>query len=382
MTFGEYSKLLKCGFKYNCIETGRTTTVCPVQFIEESDVTPFEVNLPDTYWAEIKDGRIIGGSSVVITKDGYMLYDMLANSRLYEANMTDYGLCLIGGSPRHIGKYYIYNYLKKDSKKITDAISLACYMSGNYYHFMQQVASRFYLLSLINIDKNIPLVIDESVLKITQMKEVINALNIDNRPIIGIKANQLFHVERLYIISEPHIVVPNSFAKAERRTQNFAFDKNALNYIKETLFNRIPTCNDKYPTRIFISRKGCAKRRCNEDELEKVFSKFGFKSLNIENLSIAQQMVLFGNAEHVIGGSGAAFTNIMYCKKGTKATLFFTGHHNITCFSSLGVVNGVMTYYAYPEVETSEIHTGYYVINPDIIYNHLESLYDNEQIPV
>lgn len=380
MSFVDYA-ISKCsGYHYHVIQTNRSAIVCPVQFIGEADVKPFETTLPDAYWAEISDGVIIGASSVVVSRDGTLLYDMLANRKNYEANMTDCGLCLIGGSPKHIGEYFFYNYLKEKTVEMPAAISLACNMSNNYYHFMLQVATRFYLLSMIKLDRNIPFVVDECVLKISQMKEVIDALNIEERPIISIKANQRFKVNQLYIISEPNIIVPNSCAKGERRTENFAFDRSALNYITDTLSKRILPCTEHFPKRIFLSRKGCSKRKCNEEELEKVFSQFGFESLKTDNLTIAQQIALFGNAEHVIGGSGAAFTNLMFCKEGAKATLFFTGHHNVTCFSCLGSAKGLCTYYTYPMKESSVIHADYYEINPDTIYNHLKKIYGNERI--
>lgn len=378
MSFVDYAKTKRSGFHYYAIQMNRSTTVCPVQFIGEAEVKPFETSLPDTYWAELSDGIIIGASSVVVSKDGILLYDMLAHRKNYEANMTDNGLCLIGGSPKHIGECFIYNYLKQNTVELPVAISLACNMSNNYYHFMLQVASRFYLLSMIILDKNIPLVVDDCIFRIPQMREVVDALNVENRPLIGIKANQRFKVNKLYVISEPNIIVPNSFAKGERRTENFAFDRNALDYISMTLSKRIHPCTEHYPRRVFLSRKGCSKRRCNEDELEKVLSQFGFESLKTDNLTIAQQMALFGNAEHVIGGSGAAFTNLLFCKERAKATLFFTGCHNVTCFSSLGSAKGLSTYFTYPEKESSEIHTDYYEINPNVIYNHLKSIYGGE----
>ena len=375
MSFAEYARTERHGYNYHVIQTARSTIVCPVQFIGEPDVSPFETSLPDAYWAELTDGTIIGASSVVVSNDETILYDMLAHRKIYEANMTDNGLFLIGGSPRHIGEHFIYTYLKRDFVHLPTAISLACNMSNNYYHFMLQVASRFYLLSLINFDKSIPLVVDECVLSKPQMKEVLDALNIYNRPIISIKANQRFKVKKLYIISEPNIIVPNSCAKGDRRTENFAFDRGALDYISATLYKRLQPWDNHYPKRVFLSRKGCGKRRCNEDELEKVFTQFGFESIKTDDLTIAQQMALFGNAEHVIGGSGAAFTNLIYCREGAKATLFFTGHRNTTCFSSLASAKGLCTYCTCPEKESAEVHADYYEINPVFLFEHLKGIY-------
>lgn len=361
-----------CNGSYHCLESDRKTIVCPVQFIDDKEVVPFEVSLPDTYWAELDEGMIIGSSSVVVTKDGKLLYDMLANRLEYNANMTDNGLCLIGGSPKHIGNYYIYNYLRNDCLELPTAISLACHMSGNYYHFMFQVASKFYLLSQIDINPGIPIIVDEKVLQVPQLKEVIDALNIENRKIVPIRSNQLCRIKRLYILSEANVIVPNSFSMDNYRTENFAFDKKSLEYLKNTIIKRIPPSEDVYPKRIFISRKDCSRRRCNEEEIEKVVKQFGFETINMENLTIAQQISLFSNAEHIIGGSGAAFTNLLYCSRDTKATMLLSGPNNITCFSSLGIVNDVKTYFSYPDGGTVGHQPKYYVINPEKIHQHLK----------
>lgn len=375
ISFYDYACLSDTTCEYHLLESNRTSTVKPAQFINEPITESFETNLPDTYWAKLTEGSVIGQSSVVISRDGKILYDMLIHRRTYNANMTDDGLFLLGGSPTHFGNHYIYNYHRQGVSSLSAGISLACNMSSNYYHFMLQVAARFYLLQLTDINKNIPLIIDQSVLSIPQMKEVIAALNIDNRPIISIGKNQLIQVKELYILSEPNVIIPNSFAKGERRTENFAFDKKVLIYLKETLKSRIPTCTETFPKRVFLSRKNCAKRKCNEEELMRLLIPLGFELIETAGLSVAQQIALFSNAECIIGGSGAAFTNLIYCKNGTNAVLFFTGHRNNTCFSSLGSCIGINTYYAYPEIASQVIHVDYYRINPDTIYNHLKNSY-------
>lgn len=371
----DYAKQYGSVCEYHLIESNRSTIVSPAQFINETAVKPFETSMPDTYWMKFVNGSVIGGSSIVVSDENIILYDMLANRKIYNANMTDNGLLLLGGNPKHIGNRFIYNYRRKGITSLPSAISLACNMSNNYYHFMLQVAARFYLLSKTGLDKKIPLIVDEAVLFTPQMKEVIDVLNVDNRAIVSIKKNQLFRVKELYILSEPNVIVPNTFANSERRTENFAFDKNVLVYLKTTINDRISECDMDFPKRVFLSRKKCNKRRCNEEELMDILKQFGFKSIETDEMSISEQIALFSNAEHIIGGSGAAFTNLIYCKKSANATLFFTGHHNITCFSALGICLGVNTYYTYPETEGREIHMDYYRINPNTISNHLKSIY-------
>jgi len=86
--------------------------------------------------------------------------------------------------------------------------------------------------------------------------------------------------------------------------------------------------------RIFIPRK--EKRRViNEDELVAVLTKFGFKSVAPESLSVAEQVSLFAAAEVVIGAHGAALTNTVFCSPGTKVIEIFAPDYVNPCYRKL-----------------------------------------------
>lgn len=92
--------------------------------------------------------------------------------------------------------------------------------------------------------------------------------------------------------------------------------------------------------RIFISRK--EKRRViNEDELVAVLSKFGFKSIAPESLSVAEQVSLFAAAEVVIGAHGAALTNTVFCSPGTKVIEIFAPDYVNPCYRQLSTQVGL-----------------------------------------
>lgn len=376
MTFKDYCKAYNKAGDYRLIDSYRKTLVMPVQFVGDEKVSSYECFLPDTYYVSLADGCIIGGSSVVISKEGVILYDMLSKRKEYQANMTDNGLFLLGGKPRHISEYYVYNYYGKKDASLNKGISLACNMSNNYYHFMLEVAARFYLLEKTEIPSDIPLIVDEVVLNIPQMKEIIDALNTDNREIITIKQNHRMKVKRLYVISEPNVIIPNSSIKGESRTENFAFDKYAIDFLKHRLSSLLTTGKTDTPKRIFLSRKNCNKRQCNEEELLPILKNYGFKVVYTEDLSVADQIQLFSNAEHIIGSSGAAFTNLIFCDEGTIATLFFTVKINATCFSSLGSVQDVKTFHMAASEGGNDIHVGKFSISKDALLLHLESFYN------
>lgn len=77
----------------------------------------------------------------------------------------------------------------------------------------------------------------------------------------------------------------------------------------------------KKPERlVLISRRHQKLRRLiNEDELYALLSPLGFELVAPERLSHAEQVELFAHARIVIGSSGAALTNLLFCQPGTTA---------------------------------------------------------------
>lgn len=74
---------------------------------------------------------------------------------------------------------------------------------------------------------------------------------------------------------------------------------------------------DNTPLRIFCSRRQRDdKRSCrNAPEVEQLFSSHGFRVVYPEDLSMADQIVMFRNAELVAGFAGSALFNLMFCQQ-------------------------------------------------------------------
>lgn len=92
----------------------------------------------------------------------------------------------------------------------------------------------------------------------------------------------------------------------------------------------------KYPegrqNRIYISRqKANARRVVNEKLLESLLHEFGFELFICEQLSLAEQVQLFSNAEAIIGPHGAGLTNMIYSPSGINvAEIAF--HPVVPCY--------------------------------------------------
>ncbi|NQW94420.1 MAG: glycosyltransferase family 61 protein [Polaromonas sp.] len=106
----------------------------------------------------------------------------------------------------------------------------------------------------------------------------------------------------------------------------------------------------KFGKRIYISRRsGIAStrtRRCiNEDELSEALENIGFSVVIPDQLSVAEQISAFSNADFVIGPAGAGLFNAVFCKPGTLLFDIESERHWIyahcSLFSSLNLRFGI-----------------------------------------
>lgn len=88
------------------------------------------------------------------------------------------------------------------------------------------------------------------------------------------------------------------------------------------------TQNSPYPKRVYINRRdGNFRKVLNEDEVEKLLSKYGFESFKLSALPFPEMIRLFANAEAIVSPTGAGMTNLFYCKPNTPVLEICPGGH-------------------------------------------------------
>ena len=95
----------------------------------------------------------------------------------------------------------------------------------------------------------------------------------------------------------------------------------AVGYIKSVFHVPYPKARKK----IFIGRGKATLGRHMENELElfERLAALGFEYCTMDGLSIHEQASIFASASHIVAPHGAALSNIIFCKKGTKVLEFF-----------------------------------------------------------
>jgi len=242
------------------------------------------------------------------------------------------------------GSKALVNIPKKTPTKISSGIMIVNNFSNNYYHAIYEVFIRFEFINILKtIPKEIPLLVDQIIRDIPQLYEIFRIANTTERNVMWIEKDQFYHIEQLYYISQINIIPPVAKNINNVGLSDFGYDyEMILSFTNKLLLNQDES--GSYPQKIFLSRKGHA-RAYNEEELLPIIKSHGFTIVQTEKYSFAQQMKMFNNAEIIVGPTGAAITNTIFCKSSAKIVCFTVGDENLPIFPTGAYIKGALMVY-------------------------------------
>ncbi|MEG2494708.1 MAG: glycosyltransferase 61 family protein [Mucinivorans sp.] len=261
-----------------------------------------------TYIALLHNVEVIPASNLLIVDRDNAICDIFANDYQNQYYFFDNGF---------IGYKHPYTVARYHKAKV-DTYDTGALVSGNYsfnyYHFIIELLPR-----IIDIDKyvpkDIPLLIDSDMVKYPQFIELLTYFNINKRPIIKLNKGEKYIIKKLYYPSIRCFIPPNFNNISNIEVEDNLFDPIAIDGLRNIL---LPIAdNEKSPKRIFLYRNSNI-RNFNQDKLFVQLQELGFEKVMTDKLSVAQQVNLFSSAQIIVGGTGAAFTNILFCQTGCK----------------------------------------------------------------
>jgi Glycosyltransferase 61 len=253
------------------------------------------VHIPEAYTAVIPDGHVCGDGnhySVVTTADRKPFCDSSFGER------------------------------KRDLGTGSEILNLppATFIPGNvaflamrpdwmkpYFHWMIQILPRFHLLreSEIAIDRYVI-----NALTASFQHETLAALGIDEASLIEVDTRFDIHARQVAISSVAPAWSPTWVCEFLRR---------------EFLRSEPPPGNDRlYIRRLARPGEPMGRGILNENEVKEVLDSFGFKEFVPEQVTVADQARAFASASFIAGAHGSAFTNLVFCRPGTKVVEFFS----------------------------------------------------------
>ncbi len=311
-----------------------STEVYPiVNFDELSIPNAVSAYNNEQYYIILENAEILGASNVIIFKNKF-IYDLVANPQSSNIQVIDNGLLLIKNRLIHLGNRYFVLYKYKGSH-ISEGILLSGNFSRNYYHFIFEFMAKLYLMSKCDIPSDIPVIVDKKVQTIPQLNEILSLL-VEGRDVIYVESYEVIKVNKLHYLSFVNNIPPSFKNVYNAKSEDIVFNYDSVDYLRDTLIDKLGLSSSfDSPTNIFISRKNCNRRSYNEVEIEELLNRHCFETVYPETMTIQEQAKLFYNASHIVAASGAALTNIIFCKPGTRVLVFSVEGFNLTIFSSV-----------------------------------------------
>jgi|GEM_PF-287944 len=153
----------------------------------------------------------------------------------------------------------------------------------------------------------------------------------------GVDPSKIIEADETNYIQADELIVPSLVSKIDEGYTKFAsyVPPYVVEYVKEKLVRKAQEQNiaSDFSKRVFITRKDAPnllRQTTNEDEVFALFEAKGFKCYSLSNLSVLEQIMLFQNAEVVVGCHGAGLTNTIFCNQGTQVIEFFQARGSAT----------------------------------------------------
>jgi hypothetical protein len=374
-----YAKLLReCSLSYYPIESSvtyqekYTNTIFQSIVINNRDGLTGNIlmadnqELPAMKHHKLPDIRLIKYSDVCITGDSDVIVDLnnkcVINDYCYN---IDKNVTFIDGLLyRHKSNLCVLrNNFMKEPTYIKSAIMMSGKFSRNYFHEMYENLNRLLLLPYSDILSDVPILIDEAVNKIPSLKKILEILTVGTKSeILYIKPRLVYHFDTLYYLDHINIMAPH-IRDIQLEKDYYVYDPIRMKELREKLL--VYKSDIETPKRIFLTRARTNHRHFNEGDIFDTLKDYEFQKVAPENYSFEEQMALFNNAEWIIGGTGAAFTNLLFCKEGCKVLCFRSSKIGVEppIFNTIAYINGCqMWYYAPDKTKSSKnLHSDFYI---------------------
>lgn len=119
-------------------------------------------------------------------------------------------------------------------------------------------------------------------------------------------------------LTVPRLYISSSSTFSFKHPGNFCYP------FFQTSAARFRSSSSSPGKRLFISRQLATKRRVqNENEVTERLASMGFITVDLEKLSVTEQISLFRSSEFVVGVHGAGLANIIFCPPRSKVLEIF-----------------------------------------------------------
>ncbi len=264
------------------------------------------------YVVELPNATIASRSSLVLTRDDCLLNDVGGDA--------DYGAFVDWSYDKRVlaqsGRTVMIDKAGYEVAEIEGGAMLAGLASDAFGHWVPEYLSRLAGLEQHPAFRELPIIVDAEMpaphFEYLQL--------VCDRPLLRLPPNTAFRCRRL-LYAPPPLFFPVELVAGHalpRQTQG-ALSPTALRMLRERVLRRLPPRSpDAIAKRAgrgrwFLGRRNLRWRRLlNEAEVAAALEPIGFETAYAEDLTLAQQIALFQDADAIVAPNGSSLLNLIF----------------------------------------------------------------------
>ncbi|WP_234869407.1 glycosyltransferase family 61 protein [Allitabrizicola rongguiensis] len=231
----------------------------------------------------------------------------------------------------------------------------------NWYHWLIEILPAAFLAeSLPKQYLGFPLLVPEHVRSITTFGDALQ-LFAGDRSVVLLSNETLTRVDNLVFIDPPVRGPMNMQAGYWPSPKDYSQHDVVLRAFRKAMIDRLGLAETKPTRRLFLARSN-ALRSYNQDDLIAIAADRGFEVVFPETMTFREQVETYLQSEFLIGPSGAAFANTLFCQPGTRALTWILPQYSGFCaYSNLARVVGIDLRYLFvsPTSTIGSTHDAY-----------------------
>ena len=292
------------------------------------------IDLPAPYIARISDMKFLGETRAILDHDHQAFYhDEVADLDFDQFVQK----CPIAKpiNSKFIGLINASNA----SRSLERGVLISCEHERNYFHWLVECIPKLLYLDSLDLFTDYPLIISRGLHP--NLRRALELVNVNERPIIEVSKNKIYSVQDLIYPSDLSRIKDRSLGKA--RPSDVLISKKWLKQLVEKTLKTVNPASSKKFEKIFVARRSKFRELTNARQIEKKMLDEGFQVILPEEYTFDEQVEIFANARVIFLPTGAACTNLLFCRPGTQARIFSSNHAsaNIYIFNQIANARGV-----------------------------------------
>jgi len=340
-------------------------SVYPTEYQSKLEVGVRDKDFPEILIATIPNAEIIGGSNIVFSGHAAIKHDLLDISKDYTSEELHRRYIV---SPNY--KLLIRNVSGIRRRTFQQAACFTDACSGNYAHWLTEVLPRIYLFTESGMSSEIRMIIDRGLHP--NLMESFHVIAGEKPNVFKLGRNRLVSVEKLSLVScAGYVPFGRRNSKAKGHSQGSfspATFKGMVNKIRQNLGIEAKQGWRK----LYIRRNSSVRTVSNLQAIESVLMQHGFEFVEPELLTFAEQVKLFSEASVIVGATGAAMANLIFCNSSTRIIVMMGIHDEMpyAYWPNMGLAVGNEVSYVLGKISDSSfrgIHANFRIETKDLL---------------